>query len=301
MNFYKIYDLVFASTLDIPYFEGVRMEFSETYDVSIQFGEFSNILPNSRKNGVLYQLGHQSFQLNVDGIAKYRVLNGKEINIFMEDNAEIEAVTSFLLDAPISALLHQRGLLPIYGAALKIEDKCVLICGISGNGKSTHAREFIKRGYKILTDDLAVVSQKDGYLNILTGYPSQRLPVDEVISAGLNKNDYKQVRNGINQLVVPIPHDYWHDSSLPLKKVYVLTTWNENSVEFKELEENDLKFNLLHDSFHRQYLSGMGSGFSLVKITVSLMSKIPAAQILSTRSTSEIEIIMDLLEEDFKK
>jgi len=301
MDFYRVFDLTFAAGFPIPEFGGAEIGSGSKVDVTILRGDVPEKLENAVKFGVCYQLGRNALQLNVEGIARYLAREGSEIIVDSEPDADFDAVRSFLLDAPLTGIMHQRGMLPLYGCAVQVRDHCVLFCGISGSGKSTTAREFIKRGYKLLTDDLAVITEQNGELIVLPGYPSQRLPLDVIKRGGLDPDDYPAIRQGIRQRRVPVLNSECTGKALPLKKVYIITTWNKTGIELKELEEDVLKFNLLHDTMHRQYLSGMGSGFALVKLTARLMNHMPAAQVIHPRTVDEMENMIGVLSEDMEK
>jgi hypothetical protein len=301
MYFYKCYDLTFATEMEFPEFSAVSEDATENPDITIKYGKVDEDLPFTQKYGVCYQLGPEALLLDVENIARYLSSYGKYITINKYDDAEEDAIRSFIFDVPISGIMHQRGMLPLYGAAIEKDGFANVICGISGTGKSTIAYEFIKRGYKILSDDITVLMNSGNGLDVLPGYPSLRLPLDVLKRDELKIEDYPQIRKGILQKRIPIPSKNFYPEKLPLRKVYIVSSWNKNEVKKFDLEENYTKFNLLHDSMHRQYLSGMGSGFSLVKITAQLMSNTPAAQIVHTRIVKEIKETVDMIEEDMGK
>lgn len=301
MYYYKCYGMVLSSEIELPELNGVSVDKNEKPDISIKYGKVDEDLPYTQKYGVCYQLGPEALLLDIESTARYLSSYGKYITIEPYENAEEDAIRSFLLDAPISGIMHQRGLLPIYGGAVEKGGNAFLICGISGTGKSTIIYELIKRGYKILSDDISVLMNEHIGLSVLPGYPSLRLPLDVLKRVEMNIDNIPQIRKGILQRRITIPKENFLPDKLPLKKFYVVSTWNKNEVKMFQLEENYTKFNLLHDSMHRQYLSGMGSGFSLVKITAKLMRDIPAAQLTHTRMPKEINETVDLIEEDMNK
>jgi hypothetical protein len=298
---YRVFNLRIASGIPIPEFSGVEAPPDGEADLSIRQAGLAPELAGALKCGVCYQAGRNALQINVPGVARYLSLEGRDIMVDPEPDAPLDTVRSFLLDGPLTGILHQRGLLPLYGCGVKLGDECALICGISGKGKSTVAQELMARGYSINTDDLAVVEEHGGRLRVLPGYPSQRLPLDTLQRLGLAADDYPPVRPGISQRRVAVPDESWWGGALPLKKVIILTTWNRSGCELKEPEPDRVKFNLLHDAMHRQYLSGMGGGFALVKITAALMNQTPAIQVLHSREVKDISEMIDRLEEEMAK
>ena len=86
-----------------------------------------------------------------------------------------------------------------------------------------------------------------------------------------------------------------------LWKMFFVGSTNKAEVELTEIENENLKFNILHDAMHRQYLRGMGCGFSQLKLTAQIMSTISATQVLRIQKESKLEEMLDLIEEDIKK
>src|SRR5258708_9269606 len=58
----------------------------------------------------------------------------------------------------MGAIFHQRGLLPLHANAIEVGGQAVAFVGPSGAGKSTLAAYFRDRGYRVLCDDVCVVS-----------------------------------------------------------------------------------------------------------------------------------------------
>lgn len=75
----------------------------------------------------------------------------------------------------MGAILHQRGILPLHGSTVTDGSRAVLITGDSGAGKSTLAVEFLKNGWKLVTDDVAAVENIDSVPTVRSSYPSQKL------------------------------------------------------------------------------------------------------------------------------
>ena len=66
-----------------------------------------------------YEVRPGCFRLDVPGVARYRVEEGKRIFVEPLANASPEKVRLFLLGSTMSALLYQRGLLPLHGSAVE--------------------------------------------------------------------------------------------------------------------------------------------------------------------------------------
>jgi len=97
--------------------------------------------------------------IDVPRVARYLIRDGKSIEVVVAADADRGAAEHFLHGSARGALIHQRGELPINGAALITPNwKCVVICGPSTFGKSTLAAELCRRGWLLVSDDITRVS-----------------------------------------------------------------------------------------------------------------------------------------------
>jgi energy-coupling factor transporter ATP-binding protein EcfA2 len=107
-------------------------------DVQIKIGaidSFVQLSPISLANELVIDQNY--FYLNVAGIGKYYATAGNLIIIEPYATADLESLRLYCLSNVFAAILFQRQVFPLHAAALKIENKLVLICGDSGAGKSS--------------------------------------------------------------------------------------------------------------------------------------------------------------------
>lgn len=105
----------------------------------------------------------------------FRVTGGNliEADVCVEDTESNVAV--YLMGSCMGAILVQRGFMLLHGSSVT-DGKCaILITGDSGAGKSTLAAEFLKKGWKLITDDVTAVFDVEGTPKIRSSYPSQKL------------------------------------------------------------------------------------------------------------------------------
>lgn len=119
-------------------------------------------------------LADQEIMLGIEGVGHFRITNGQLIEIQPVTTSK-EHLAVFVLGSAMGAVLHQRGALPLHGSCVSNGTDSVLISGKSGAGKSTLASVFLSKGWKILTDDVAVVQDHEGTAFIQPSYPSQKL------------------------------------------------------------------------------------------------------------------------------
>lgn len=94
-------------------------------------------------------------RLEIDGVAVYLVEGGSRVTIAPQVAPGSPDLRLFLLGAAFGQICHQRGVMPIHATAVEVDGRAVLLAGASGAGKSTLAAAFLRRGHRILSDDVA--------------------------------------------------------------------------------------------------------------------------------------------------
>lgn len=171
----------------------------------------------------------------VDGVAKFRVSFGREIQVFAHPDVPARNVTLYLLGSAMGLLLHQRGLLPLHANGIEIEGKAVAFMGASGSGKSTLAAWFHDRGYRIIADDVCVVSFEDDNCPLLSpGLPRLRLWREALEASGRQTSGYKRSYAGDDdweKYDVPLPPDAVTRNKTPLAAIYLLERADQSSID----------------------------------------------------------------------
>jgi hypothetical protein len=85
----------------------------------------------------------------------YEVRDGQTIAVEPAVGAAPEVVRTFLLGSAWGALLQQRGELPLHGAVVSGERGAIAFCGPQTAGKSSTAAWLVRRGLRLVSDDLA--------------------------------------------------------------------------------------------------------------------------------------------------
>lgn len=114
----------------------------------------------------------------VDGVGRFRVMDGRRIVVDPESDAGERLVQSFLLGNALALLLYQRKRLLLHASVISINQKGVAFLGDSGAGKSSIAAAFLANGHKLLVDDLASIEVEAGEAWINPGFPSIKLGKD---------------------------------------------------------------------------------------------------------------------------
>ncbi len=174
--------------------------------------------------------------VHVKGIAEFSVKNGNEIRISCVPSANEEYVKGFLFGVCFSYLLQQRGILVIHGSCIYKNGKTVLVCGMSGAGKSTVASRFLKDGWELMSDDVVPVINENGKYYVQSTFPCQKMWEDTVEINGSSENIISDIYTFENRTKFQIDaSSYFKYDCLPLDYVVMLTVGSDELI-LKEVE-----------------------------------------------------------------
>lgn len=290
---YKAFGLNIQSEIEIPEF----IPFNGEPDINISLGKVPEQLSNSLYNGVRFQAAPGHFLLKVDKIADYYAAEGRSITIQPYEGSEKADIRLFLLGSAFGAIIHQRGMLPMHGSSLSIGGKAYIFSGISGVGKSTIAAGLISRGYKFLSDDISVVTIRDGKPEVYAGYPGVKLWADSLVKLGKDPESYQRVRSRLNKHHLHALENY-HPEALLLGGVYILQTKNTEGNQL-EIIKGIEKFNALKNNTYRlNFIKGLGNTEAHFRHLSALATFCPVKKITRSSKSFKLEELLDIIEND---
>ncbi|MBO9711655.1 hypothetical protein [Sphingomonas sp.] len=189
--------------------------------VAITCGSVPASLADASATGPTWQIAGDRFLLHIPGVARFLLVDGREIKVELEDDTPAEQVAIFLVGTVFGILLHQRGQIVLHASAIRVGGKAVLFCGPSGAGKSTIAAALGQLGYPLVSDDLCAViaDAKDGPLVQPDGR-QLKLWSQAIDQLGLSERRGGAVRNKLEKFYVE-PGDAFGEA-LPLGALYAL-------------------------------------------------------------------------------
>ena len=174
----------------------------------------------------------QALVLTIDEVARYHIAHGSEIVVEACKGVDPRNVRLFLLGSAFGALLHQRGLLPLHANAVEIDGRAVAFMGPSGAGKSTLAAWFHDRGYRVIADDVCVVSSDAEGSRVSPGLPRLRLWAEAIAATQRDANEFERSYAGDSPYEkYDVPLDSTVTASTPLAAVYVLAPGESHRIE----------------------------------------------------------------------
>lgn len=211
---YHIYGLNLAALIELPELpellvSGVEPEIA----VTVSLATLTDKLAGATSESSYFQVSGDQCQLNVDGIARYRIEQGQRILIDPAPGSAPGDVRVYLLGSALGALLHQRGNLPLHVSSVATPGGVWAFTGDSGAGKSTLAATLhFHFGWPLLSDDVAVLEQAVHERPLLyPGPPRLKLWQDAVTYLAIDSNDLTPDMARVNKFHVPLAEGFEHD------------------------------------------------------------------------------------------
>lgn len=253
---YRANGLTIASEIELP----ELTPHDGAADVMIRVGEVPERLDGDYFEGARYQAKPAEYLLDVPGVARYWVRNGREVVLAPATGAAECDLRVFILSSVMGALAHQNGFLPLHASAIAVNGTSVLFAGDSGCGKSTLAAAFHERGLPLVADDLCAVSLAEigGGPVLHPGYRNVKLWADALEHVGSALGERHRVRTGLQKYSVRVPGDA-PPHPLPIRKIFVLTTELANDVQLSRIRGRAKMAALRSETYRYRLLHGFRS------------------------------------------
>lgn len=136
--------------------------------------------------------------------------------------ASHESFEVYMLGQALSFALVKQGLEPLHATVVEIDGRAAAFLGASGMGKSSLAACFLKAGYRVLTDDLLILRERDGEMLAYPGPPRLKL-YPEIAARFLGAAAEGVPMNlDTNKLIVRLDSGQVCSHAIPLGAIYNL-------------------------------------------------------------------------------
>jgi len=270
-----------------------------TPDVIIRYGDVPDALPAPRKRGVRYQAAPGQLLLSVDGVARFLVLDGKEIVIARAPECDDESLRLFLLGSALGALLQQRGLLPLHASAVQVDGACVAFLGRSGVGKSTLASALLQRRYRLVADDIGAIDLgSEGIPLVYPGYPQVKLWADAVRRLHLSREGLRRVRPQMDKHAWGLDESFCPEA-LPLRRLYVLHSANSPDLTVQPITGGAKLEALKNHTYREPFLDGLASRAPQFRIAAAITRHVAMYYLTRPQYPFMLEEMVTLLEQEW--
>jgi hypothetical protein len=202
-----------------------------------------------------WQMNQNEFSMQVEGVADFYALNGKEIDYTPVKDASPESIQLYLNGSVYGAILHQRQILPIHGSSFAVKGNGVMLCGESGTGKSSLTAAFSLNDFNFLTDDITPVVFIENVPYILALSDTIKLWDDSLNHLDLDKSDLKRVSPDMEKFYYSI--DKSNSGPVSLKIIYMLSIYDQPETEISEVFGTGRFSSLYNEIYRMEFLKGM--------------------------------------------
>jgi hypothetical protein len=130
---------------------------------------------------------------------RFEVRNGREVIADIRPDALTGVVENSIVGPVLGTLCYERGIVPLHCNTVVIDGKAVALSGKSGAGKSTLAAILLKRGHRLISDDVLPLCEVDGRTYALPGTQHLRLWGQTLDLIGEDKRKLRRAADGARE------------------------------------------------------------------------------------------------------
>jgi hypothetical protein len=245
---------------------------------------------------VLVFISPSAYLQRIPSVANYYAVNGNEITVETNPDADAQSVRLFLLSSAMAAILHQRNMIPIHASAVYYEDGIVLFAGNSGIGKSTIVTSLQLKGYTIFSDDVCVLRGVGDGVEVLPSYPMSKLWEDSFEKMGLEPASAENKLRPLLAKYARYFHEGFSTAPMQVKRVFILDI--DNLVAGVSIQKPDpiASFNMLQlNSYRHLQMNGMKKRNVHFSLVSKLAASVPIYLINRPRAGDTISQVIDAI------
>lgn len=287
MNKYKAFGFAISSDFQIPQLQICDSIYSE---IEIRRADLKHL--GIQTDHIRFLPNEQRFAF--ENIGAFRITNGCLIEAEPDSFCSDSALGVFLMGSCMGAILHQRGFMPLHGSCVTDGARSILITGDSGAGKSTLAAEFLKRGWRLLTDDVSAVYDVESVPMVQSSYPSQKLWQDAL-------DRYERPQQDIHSLYFSDSREkfgvdvsrFFHDGACPLSMVVRLLPADARC-SISPIE-GAAKIDQLMRNTYRAFMIAPKDRQRHFQRCVTLSTKVPMALVIREKGTHCADTLYEMI------
>jgi hypothetical protein len=269
------------------------------FESSFPLPEMRPAAPGRPDITIAWQSGPGQMLLSVVDVARYLVVENREVRIHPLPGSTEADVRAFLLGSILGALLHAQHMLVLHASVICTERGAVLFMGRSGAGKSTLLGAFLQRGYRMLADDKAGITlNEDGMPQALPGLPCIRLAEDAATTLQYPVHD-SQRRRGLDKYVVPV--EQFHTTPVVLRGAYSLSAHNGSDIRLEQLPTLDRFQALNRNTYRRRFIQQTEQRHAHFRILGAVSNHARVARVLRPGHPYLIDQLRECIEEDLAR
>jgi len=301
MYYYWAYGLKIKSEILFP--ELFPLLESKNFEVELLLGDVPlHQQEEIRSSEHQIYIDDKSYKLVLPGIASYWAENGNRIVVQFQESTNQSTVRLFCLSNVFAAILIQRKQIPLHAAALKVDNRLVLICGHSGAGKSTLLASLIKRGFTLFSDDVCVpVADTSEGVFMHSSYPMMKFWKDTYTSFSFLGAPDVQLRPGLDKAGFYFHNQFEVNSYKPLVVFFIEKSAGISEVSFREVKGAELFQKLEANAYRGEYLGSIDLRQEHFKLFADLANQVKGYLVVRPEDLNSVNEITDLVEDVLEK
>lgn len=299
---YRVYGLTISSPLSLP----IPFAPSSTR-ASVRFrpAGASEFPPRGRRAPSWFQyrtLSGGAAHLEWRGLFEFLVSpDGRTIHYRRLARATDHSLGTYLLGQVVSFSLVARGAEPLHGTAVTIDGEAVVFLGQSGEGKSTLGAAMLRRGARIVSDDLIAIHRR-GSVRVVQPGPARLKLYRRVARAIVGRRRESRMHRDTAKLVVPMRSHERSRRPAHLRAFYVLARPNgrrTRDIAIETLSPGAAVIELVRASFNL-VVSSPERERTRFAIASELARSVPVKRLTYPRSLAVLPEVCDAILRDLR-
>lgn len=233
-NIYQAFGFKIVSEIDLPELpQGII--YVEDNPIHIKWGNLEDMWKRLSVNEDPFVVSNDFVLFRVEGTAIFLIENGNSIIISPLHSQKEDEIRLYILGTCMGSLLLQNNIYALHGSVVAIDGKAYGIVGYCGAGKSTLARALVKRGYKLLSDDIIPVSFQTQGPCVIPSYPYQKLWEESIVQFNMDINRFNPIVHREKKYSVPITSKF-ESNILPLDGIFILNKKQQENVSVEKVK-----------------------------------------------------------------
>ncbi len=301
MYYYWAYGLKIKSEILFP--ELLSLPETKEFNIELVLGE----VPRHQQEAMVIInqqifIDDKSYKLVLPGIATYWAEGGKQIVVQVLEGADQSTVRLFCLSNVFAALLFQRKQIPLHAAALKVENRLLLICGHSGAGKSTLLASLMSRGFTLFSDDVCVpVSDTSKGVFMHSSYPMMKFWKDTYTSFSFLGVPDVQLRPDLTKYGFYFHDKFNTNTYKPNVVFFIEKSSGESEVRIREVQGAELFQKLESNAYRGEFLGSIDLRQEHFKLFADLANQVKGYLVVRPEALNSVEEITDIVMEILEK
>lgn len=260
---------------DIPLIELLQNSSSnDFYEITIKQANLEEKWNELAQESQFFFITEEQIMYQIPNVATFLIKGGNQIFYTPMETATEDHLRLYLLGTCMGAILIQRKILPLHGSAVEIDGKAYAIVGESGAGKSTTASALMKKGFKLISDDVIPVNFNEQGIPVVTpAYPQQKLWQNSLDQFGMNSNQLRPIVERETKFAIPVQSQFCYES-IPLAGIFELTKVEREELTLSPIESLQRLHTLFLHTYRNFFLERAGLLEWHFHMTVKMANKL---------------------------